>query len=115
MKKQLNLGDETLTFDNEIIRRVEFFDDLCIVIFEILEPKENISYNNVIAIDTNKAEIIWEIERDEKLDKFNPYMVVFDAGFYLLFQKSNDTRYAINKSNGKIIRSIDLNTGRRPW
>jgi|SRR5690606_36361206 len=114
-KNKLQVNDKIISFENEIIRKYKVFGNLCIVIFDVVQPEKDKYYNNVIAIDISNEFIIWEIEKNKKLDKQNPYMSVFDSDFYFIFQKSNDTRYAVNKKNGEIIKNIDLNTGNRPW
>ena len=66
--------------------------------------------NNIVAIDKSKGVIIWEVEADEKLDYKNPYEDVVNGGAFLIFFKSTGLKVAVNRHNGKILRSIDLNT-----
>lgn len=114
-KNTLKVNDKILIFQNEIIRKHQVFDNLCIIIFDIINPLKNLYYNNVLAVDIRNETILWEIELNQDIDQQNPYMSVFDGTFYLIFQKSNDTRFAVNKISGNIIKNIDLNKGNRPW
>lgn len=38
-----------------------------------------------------------------------------DAGAYFIFFKANSGKYAVNKTNGNLLRNIDLMAGLRPW
>ncbi|WP_142785554.1 hypothetical protein [Changchengzhania lutea] len=113
-KKSVILNKKSLEFQNETIYKVYDFNDLHIVILNASRPLKKINYNNVIAFNANGI-LIWEVESDEKYDLENPYEGALFNGFYLILFKAKGQRVAVNYTNGKIIKNIDLNIGNRPW
>lgn len=115
-KKSLLIDKYRITFWHESVRHAIELDEIVVVVFEW--PKNIPEYwNNVIAIDKKSGEILWEIEPhpNKVFDFKNPSSSCNFENGYLVLHKSNGLKVAVVLRTGKIITSIDLNTGRRPW
>lgn len=114
-KSEIFIGGRTLNFFGKEIRKSEIIGDITVIVFQGDYPPQEIPYSNALAVRNSDGTIIWEIENNPELDVGNPYEGVVDNGPFLIFFKSKSHRVAVNRHNGKILRNIDLNTGRRPW
>ena len=110
--------------ESKKIRKIIEIKDLIIIIFSIPVVDPNIAYNNVIAIDVKSGHVKWQIEKyfdpkeeskNRKYKTLGPFLEVYDSKNHLIFSKTHGWRVPVDPSNGKIIKNIDLNTGKRPW
>jgi len=112
-----------ITIENNKIF-IKKVDELLLLFFIEKQINPNEFYDNVIAISCSTGKLIWKVEKHinpkEKNGKFNSLGPFQDAlpytnKDYIVLTKAHGWKVLVNKSDGKIIRNIDLNTGNRPW
>ena len=115
-RKKIVLNGKEVSFGRETIRKIVEVKNLIIVIFEWTTIPPDY-WPNVVAIDSNSGDIIWEVGKHPKGDRDykNPYSHAADAGSYIILHKSDGWKVPVNYRTGKVLESIDLNSGGRPW
>lgn len=114
-KSEIFVSGKVINFFGKEIRCAEVCGEITVVVFQADYPPRQIGYNNALAIRNFDGTVLWEVECDPNLDLGNPYEGVVDNGPFLIFVKAKSQSVAVNRHNGKILRNIDLVTGRRPW
>ena len=113
-EKKIIINGKELTFKNESIHIAYDFDNIIIVVLKGDYPPLEKNYNNVLAFN-KQGVLVWEVEKNDEDDFKNPYEGSIHNGSYLILFKAKGQRIAINVTNGKIIKNIDLISNSRPW